>query len=225
MGSAGPRSGALQLRCGKHTWAIPWQGVARPGVPLGSRHIARLEDLDLGRPDVVPALEALLAQGSLPRWLRATGRKPLAAEIEAALARKPDELARRLLVGRILHELAPGRFPLLRIRGIELAGSRPLSAGEPTYLLIELDNLSLTPVPILCRSLTPWAQVAAAPAAIGPAATGQLSVRLYPPRTLRGPQPVALALEAGALPLQLVLPLQITPERWWQRLRRLIGGP
>ncbi len=225
MGATGPRSGALQLRCGKHTWSIPWEGVARPGVAIGNRQIARLEDLDLSWPDLVPALEALMAQGALSRWLRATGRKALAAEIEAALARKPDELARRLLIGRILHELAPGRFPLLRVRGIELAASRPLTAGEPAYLLLELDNLGRAPVPIVCRSLTPWAQVAAAPAAIGPAATARLSVRLYPAHTLRGPQSVALALEAGALPLQIVLPVQITPERWWQRLRRLISGP
>jgi serine/threonine protein kinase len=224
MAAAGARSGALQLRCGKHGWAIPWQGAARAGVPIGSRHIARLEDLDLTRPDLVPALEALMTQGSLSRWLRATGRKPLAAEIDAAMARKPDELARRLLLSRVLHELAPARFPLLRVRGIEAASNRPLIAGEPTYALIELDNLSQTPVPILCRSHTAWAQVAAAPAALGAASSGHISVRLNPPHSLRGPQPVALTLEAGALPLQLVLPVQVTPERWWQRLRRLISG-
>lgn len=224
MGNAGPRSGALQLRCGAHSWAIPWQGTARPGVPIGSRHIARLEDLDLSRPDLVPALEALLTQGSLPRWLRATGRRPLAAEVEVAMARRPDELGRRLLIGRVLHTLAPERFPLLRVRGVELAGGQPLTAGEPCYVLIELDNLGPSALPLLCRSHSAWAQVAAAPAALAPAATGHISIRLHPPHTLRGPQPVALALEVGALPLQLVLPLHVTSERWWQRLRRLITG-
>lgn len=224
MGSAGPRAGTLQLRCGRHAWPIPWQANARAGVPVGSRHVARLEDLDLGRPDLVPALEALLAQGSLARWLRATGRKPLAAELDAALARGPDELGRRLLVGRVLHELAPASFPLLRVRGVEHAGARPIIAGEPTYALIELDNLGPAPVPLVCRSHTAWAQVAAAPAALAPHAAARLSIRLHPPSTLRGPQPVALTLEAGALPLQLVLPVQVTPERWWQRLRRIITG-
>lgn len=224
MASAGPRAGALQLRCGKHSWPIPWEANARPGVPVGSRHIARLEDLDLERPDLVPALEALFVQGALARWLRATGRKALAAEVEAALSRSPDEFGRRLLVSRVLHELAPARFPLLRVRGVEEAGARAISAGEPTYALLEIDNLGAAATPFVCRSHTAWAQVAAAPAALDPYATARLSVRLHPPATLRGPQTVALTLEAGALPLQLVLPLQVAPERWWQRLRRLITG-
>jgi serine/threonine protein kinase len=224
MGAAGARAGALQLRCGKHAWTIPWEADARPGVPVGSRHIARLEDLDLDRPDLVPALEALLAQGALVRWLRATGRKPLAAEVEAALARGLDEPGRRLLVSRVLHGLAPDRFPLLRVRGVEQAGARPITAGEPTYALLDLDNLGPAAMPFVCRSHIAWAQVAAAPAALEPFATARLSIRLHPPATLRGPQPVALTLEAGALPLQLVLPVQVAPERWWQRLRRIITG-
>jgi hypothetical protein len=224
MAASGPRAGALQLRCGKHTWQVPWEAAGRPGVPVGSRHIARLEDLDLGRPDLVPALETLLTQGSLARWLRATRHKALAAELEAAMARGPDELGRRLLVSRLLHDLAPDRFPLLRVRGLEQLGGRPITAGEPAYALLELDNLGPTAVPLFCRSHTPWASVAALPAAVGPLETAGLSVRLHPPHVLRGPQPVALDLRAGDLPLQLVLPLQVAPERWWQRLRRLITG-
>jgi hypothetical protein len=224
MGAAGARSGTLQLRCGAHSWSVPWDAVASAGVSVGGRHVARLEDLDLTRADLVPALEALLAQGALSRWLRVTGRKQLAGELEAALFRGPDELGRRLLVAQVLHQLAPDRFPLLRVRGLEDPAARPITAGEPTYALIELDNLGAVPAPVVCRSQTAWAQVAAAPAVLGPLATGHLSIRLTPPATLRGPQPVALALEAGALPLQLVLPVHVTPERWWQRLRRLITG-
>ncbi|GAB4432901.1 MAG: hypothetical protein OHK0015_20970 [Chloroflexi bacterium OHK40] len=224
MATAGPRRGTVQLRCGAHTWAIPWEGTARAGVPVGNRHIARLEDLDLSRPELVPALEALLIQGALSRWLRATGRRPLAAELDAALAQRPDELARRLLVSRVLHDLAPDRFPILSITGLERATAHPLTAGEPSYATIELSNRGSALTPLTCRSLTAWARIAAAPAALGPGATGHLSVRLHPPHQLRGVQPVALELVAGALALQLVLPLQITPERWWQRLRRLIGG-
>lgn len=224
MANAGPRSGTLQLRCGAHSWTIPWEATARAGVPVGGRQAARIEELDLDRPDLVPALEALLAQGALSRWLRATGRKALAAELEAAMNRGPDELGRRLLVSRLLHELDPQRFPVLRVRGLELTGSRPHTAGEPSYVLIELDNLGAAPVPLVSRSNTVWAQVAAAPAVLAPHAAGQLSIRLHPPPTLRGPQPVSLDLTVGALPLQLIMPIQVTGERWWQRLRRLITG-
>ncbi len=224
MGTAGVRGGALQLRCGQHSWSIPWAALARAGVPVGSRNIARLEDLDLGRPDLVPAMEALLVQGALTRWLRVTGHKALAAELEARLAHSPDELSRRLLVGRVLHTLAPDRFPLLRLRGIAESTACPLVAGEPTYVLLELDNLGAAALPLLCRSRSAWAQVAAAPAALGPGDTGRLSIRLHPPASLRGPQTVALEVEVGALPLTIVLPLQVNPERWWQRLRRFLGG-
>ncbi|NTU81616.1 MAG: serine/threonine protein kinase, partial [Chloroflexales bacterium] len=69
MAAAGARAGDLQLRCGRHGWAIPWQATGRAGVPIGARHVARLEELDIGRPDLVPALEQLMAQGSRARWL------------------------------------------------------------------------------------------------------------------------------------------------------------
>ncbi|HMQ34016.1 MAG TPA: protein kinase [Chloroflexaceae bacterium] len=222
MANNGPRAGDLQLRCGRHAWAIPWEAAGRPGVPVGGRHVARLEDLDLGRPDLVPALEQLLAQGALARWLKATGRRALAAEVDAAAARDPGELSRRLLVGRILNGLAPDRFPALRVRGLD-AASRPITAGEPSYALLQIDNLGARPCPLVWRSRTAWARVAASPQALGPGETGQVSVRLHPPRGLRGAQPVALELEAGALPLALVLPVQVSPDGFWQRLRRLFG--
>ena len=100
---------------------------------------------------------------------------------------------------------------------------RPITAGEPTYAHIQLDNLGGAPCPLLWRSRTPWAQVAASPPVLGPGETGHISVRLHPPRSLRGPQPVALELEAGALPLAVVLPVQVSPDGFWQRLRRLFG--
>ena len=222
MANNGPRAGDLQLRCGRHAWAIPWEAAGRPGVPVGGRHVARLEDLDLGRPDLVPALEQLLAQGALARWLKATGRRALAAEVDAAAARDPGELSRRLLVGRILNGLAPDRFPALRVRGLD-AASRPITAGEPSYALLQIDNLGARPCPLVWRSRTAWARVAASPQALGPGETGQGSALSDPPRGLRGAQPVALELEAGALPLALVLPVQVSPDGFWQRLRRLFG--
>lgn len=222
MAAAGPRSGELQLRCGRHSWALPWEATGRAGVPVAGRHVARLEELDFGRPDLVPALEQLMAQGALARWLRATGRRALAVEVDAALARGPGELEGRLVLGRVLHTLAPARFPALRLRGLEHA-ARPIIAGEPTYTLFQVDNLGGQPCPLVWRCHTSWARVAASPTSLGPGETGQISVRLHPPRSLRGPQPVALELEAGALPLNVVLPVQVSPDGFWQRLKRLFG--
>ena len=224
MAAAGPQAGDLQLRCGRHGWAIPWAATGRAGVPIGARHVARLEDLDLTRPDLVPALEQLMLQGGLVRWLRATGQRPLAAEVDAAMDRSPDELARRLLIGRILNTLAPASFPTLRLRGLDLATARPLNSGEASYAHIELDNLGAYACPLIWRSHTPWAQVVASPAALGPHATGQIVVYLHPPHTLHGPHAVALELMAGALPLALILPVQISPEGFWQRVRRIFGA-
>jgi len=219
MGKAGARSGALRLRCGQHRWSIPWEAQAQAGVPVVGRHVARLEDLDLRHPDLAQELEALLAQGVLARWLRAIKRRDLARELESPLA--SDALQRRLLVGRLLHTLAPDRFPILQVRGLHETAARPLIAGEPTYALIEVDNLAAPEAPFVCRSHTPWVEVAAAPATLESRSTGRIALRLLPPEGLHGPQEIALHLAAGALPLTLTIPVRITPPRWWQRLRRL----
>lgn len=224
MGLAGPRGGTLQLHCGTHSWAIPWQGVARAGAPVGQRHVARLEDLDVMRDDLVPALEALLVQGALARWLRATGQRALAQELDAAMTHKPDELQRRLLVSRVLHPLSPARFPLFGLVGVERFAARPFKAGEPVYNMLELENRGLAPCPLLVRSRCAWAQVAAAPSVLAPKSISRVSLRLQPPRAMRGAQSVALELMVGALPLTIVLPVQIAGERWWQRIGRLLGG-
>lgn len=223
MGASGPRQGALTLRCGQHSRSIPWEAVARAGLPVGGQHVARLEELDLGRADLVPALEAMLVQGALARWLRATGRRPLAAELDAAMKQKPDELARRLLVSRVLHELAPERFPLLRVRGLDLAAARPLPAGQPSRLLIELENLGAHPVAVAWRSRCPWAELRPSVGAVPAFGRQPFAIQLSPPPDLNGAHAIALDLVAGALPLTLALPLQISAERWWQRLRRMLG--
>ncbi|MCS6882797.1 MAG: serine/threonine-protein kinase [Oscillochloridaceae bacterium] len=221
MGKTGARSSALRLRCGKHYWSIPWEAQVRPGVPLAGRHVERLEDLDLRHPDLAPALEALLEQGVLTRWLGAIQRRDLAREIGSALPHTLDALQRRLLVGRILHTLAPDRFPMLQIRGLNETAARPLIAGEPTYALIEIDNLAAPEVPLVCRSHTSWVEVAAAPATLEAWSTSRIALRLLPPADLHGPQEVALRLAAGALPLTITIPVRINPARWWQRLRRM----
>ncbi|MCX7792684.1 MAG: serine/threonine protein kinase [Chloroflexaceae bacterium] len=221
MGKAGARSGALRLRCGQHYWSIPWEAQVRPGVMLAGRHVERLEDLDLRHPDLAPALEALLEQGVLTRWLGAIQRRDLARKIGTALPHTQDALQRRLLVGRLLHTLAPERFPILQVRGLHETAARPLIAGEPAYALIEIDNLAAPELALVCRSHTPWVEVAAAPATLEARSTSRIALRLLPPADLHGPQEIVLHLAAGALPLTVTIPVQINPAHWWQRLWRL----
>lgn len=224
MAATGPQRGELQLYCGQHRWAIPWEATGRVGLPVGGRHVARLEELDVMRADLVPSIEQLLNQGALVRWLRATNYQALAAELETALARRPDALEKRLLVGRVLSLLDAARFPHLQLRDLEATSGRSLIAGEPSYILFTITNLGAQPCALLWRSQTSWAQVAAAPAALAPGASAHVSVRLHPPQNMQGSQQVALALEAGSLPLSLSLPVQVSPQGWWQRLRRLFGS-
>jgi serine/threonine protein kinase len=223
MAASGPQHGELQLACGRHRWAIPWEATGCPGLPVGGRHVARLEELDFTRTDLVPAIEQLLNQGALVRWLRGTSQQAIAAEIEAALARRPTPLERRLLVGRLLNLFDAGRFPYLQLRGLEATTGRTLIADEPSFILFTITNQGTQPCALLWRSQTSWAQVAAAPAALAPGASAHISVRLHPPQSMQGPQQVALALEAGALSLNLSLPVQVSAQNWWQRLRRLFG--
>lgn len=222
MGNAGPRQGSITLRSGRHERAIPWGAEAAPGIPVGDGHVPRLEDLDLERADLVPALEALLSQGALARWLKATGRRSQAIAVEQALLRKPDELGRRLLIGQVLHEIAPARFPLLRLRGLDSACTRPLTAGQTTYVLIEIENLSLHPFTAIWRSRCSWAGFATAVGTVPALGRHPFSLAVSPPRGLSGAQPVALDLSAGSLPLTLVLPATVQAEGWWGKLRRLL---
>jgi hypothetical protein len=224
QGVSGPRQGALKLHSGSHSTAIPWRATARAGLPVGGQYAARLEDLDLSRPDLVPALEALLSQGGLARWLRASGRRPLAIELERAMAQKPNELGRRLLVSRALHVVAPTRFPLLRMRGLDQAVARPLVAGQFTHLLLEAENLSPHSYAASLTSHCPWARAATHAGQMPPLGMLRAALQLSPPDTLQGTQPVALTLTVGDLALPLVLQMPIERQRWWQRIGRLFGG-
>jgi hypothetical protein len=224
QGVSGPRQGALKLHSGSHTTAIPWRATARAGLPVGGQYAARLEDLDLARPDLVPALEALLSQGSLARWLRASRRRPLAIELERAMAQKPDELGRRLLVSRALHTVAPDRFPLLRMRGLDIATARPLVAGQFTHLLLEVENLSQHSYSASLASHCPWARIASHTNQMPPLGVLRAALQLNPPDTIQGAQPVALTITVGGLELPVVLPLTVERQRWWQKIGRLFGG-
>jgi hypothetical protein len=224
QGVSGPRQGALRLHSGSYSTAIPWRATARAGLPVGGQYAARLEDLDLSRPDLVPALEVLLSQGSLARWLRASGRRPLAIELERAMAQQPDELGRRLLVSRALHAVAPEHYPLLRMRGLDQAAARPLVAGQFTHLLLEAENLSLHSYAVSLASHCPWARVAAHAGQVPPLGVIRAALQLSPPDTLQGTQPVALTLTVGDLQLPLVLQIPIERQRWWQKIGKLFSG-
>ncbi|MBX0328004.1 hypothetical protein K2Z83_09985 [Oscillochloris sp. ZM17-4] len=224
QGATGPRRGVIHLRSGGHSADIPWRATARAGLPVGGQYAARLEDLDMLRRDLVPALEALLVAGSLPRWLRATGRRPLAIELERAMAQKPDELGRRLLVGRALHAVAPERFPLLRLRGLDDAAARPLVAGQFAHLIFEVENLGAHSYVAALTSHCPWARAATHANLLPPLGLLRATLQLAPPDALQGRQPVPLTLSVGGLELPLVLPVSVERQRWWQRLGRLFGG-
>lgn len=224
MGKAGHSAGVIVLRCGQHQWNIPWTAQALPGVPLAGRHVERLEDLDLRHPAIVPMLEDLLHQDVLVRWLRATQRHDLANQIAAALAHRPDALGRRLLIGRVLHTLAPERFPFLRLEGLNTARARPIIADLDSFIAITLRNLSAPAVPLVCRSLCPWAHVAEAPSMLAANAISRIVLQLRPPEQAVGQRTVTLDLAAGALPLVITLPVQVEPQRWWHRLWRLVKG-
>jgi serine/threonine protein kinase len=224
QGVAGPLQGNLLLRCGRHSQPIPWLGLGKAGIAVGGQHVQRLEELDLNRTDLVPALEALLVRGDLARWLRQTGRRSEAAEIEQALRTKPGEYEQRLLISRLLHPIDPHRFPLIRLRGLELAGAAPIPAGQTTYVLIEVENLGAGSCFLIWRSHCAWAAVPPASTIVPPYGVAQIPLQLSPPRHLSGAQTVSFELEAGMIRLPVALTVAIHSERWWERLRRLLGG-
>jgi serine/threonine protein kinase len=223
---AGQRSGALSLSSGQHSRPIAWRAEARAGITVGGRFVQRLDDLDFQRPERLLAdLEALLEQGALSRWLRATGAGALAREIEQTMKLKPDEATRRLLIARILHSFDPLHFPLLRVYGIEPSKIAPVIAGEVAAHAIELENSGTQPCAVVTRSRCSWAHVPAAPIIIAAHSIAYLPVRLAPPPTMvEGQHSVALQLNAGAVELAIVLNVTVTSERWWQRLRRWVTG-
>ncbi|NJM07656.1 hypothetical protein HC891_17920 [Candidatus Gracilibacteria bacterium] len=225
-GQAGQRSGALSLSSGQHSRPIAWRGEARAGITVGGRFVQRLDDLDFQRPERLLAdLEALLTQGALSRWLRATGSSSLAREIDQTMKLKPDQASRRLLIARILHTFDPLHFPLLRIYGIEPGKIAPVIVGETAAYTIELENSGGQPCAVVARSRCSWAHVPAAPVVVAAHAVAYLPVRLAPSPTLtEGQHKVELQLSAGAVEVPIVLHVTVNAERWWQRLRRWVSG-
>lgn len=224
QGGVGPLHGQLKLTCGTHEQHIPWHGLGQAGISVGGQHVQRFEDLDLHRSDLIPALEALLIRGDLARWLRQTGRRNEATTLDQAMRTRPDESERRLLLSKVLHPLDPQRFPLIRLRGLDLATAAPIPAGQTTYILIEVENLGTAPCLLVWRSQCAWAAVPPRSMIAPPYGSAQIPVHLSPPRTMSGVQPVVLEVEAGAMTLPIALAMPVNAERWWDRLRRLLGG-
>lgn len=221
MGSPGRRTGQLALRCGSYVADIPWQGEAQPGLPLGSRLAPRIADIDPAQPGLVPLLEALLRRGLLRRWLDEQGRADLAAALPApkdAKASLPGPLATRLLVGAVLHERDPQRFPLLEVRP-QLPHGPPLPAGGNGQLAVQVVNRGAAPCELKWASRCPWAGTPGAPLTLQPGQRHNQPVLLLPPADLApGPHDVAMELRAGALSLPVTLGVTLAPPGLWQRI-------
>jgi serine/threonine protein kinase len=225
MGKAGLRTGRIVLQSGVYQQEVGWQANATAGVPVGGTHVARLEDLNLARRDLVPSLDQLLQQGAMVRWLRSTKRRKLADHVAQALRAKPDELTRYLLIGQILHTLDPFAFPSLRVRPPELVARRTVVAGHPARAELELYNAGSQPCALVWRPGSAWMRLIAAPTLLSPQQTLRVGVQLEPPIQLAGThQRLTLDLMAGQLALPLTIELDITVERWWQRLWRVYGA-
>ncbi len=217
---SGPQQGILQLHCGTYRGDIPWTATGARGVPLGRQFVQNLAELDLQRDDLLPAVEELLRSGAAVRWLREQGKRRLAGEISAAMAAEPDPLALRLLAGRLLHERAPERFPLLQLKGDQPADLR-LVAGSPQEYRLGVKNIGPHACHLHWQSRTSWVQIHSAPRNLAPGAEAETVLLLAPDEnSVAGTYQITLELRAGDLPLSIRMLAEIRVERWWQRLLR-----
>jgi serine/threonine protein kinase len=225
-GRQGLRKGTLLVRSGNHATTVSWEGVAQPGLAVAGQFVETLAELDLSRAQLVLSeLEALFVQGNLSRWLRAQGQGGLAKELDDLLKTQPDQLAIRQTIARVLHGRDPQAFPLVAIYGISGAANVLCYAGQPDYLLLEVENLGATAFTMHWASRHPWAQVALPAGNLLPRTRMHVPVRITPPANAApGRHPIALELQAGALTLPVIIHPQVTAESWWQRLRRWVAG-
>lgn len=225
VGRKGPRQGTLTLRCGVHITHIPWEASASAGVPVGQQFAERLEDLDCSQAVLVPALEALLQDDVLSRWLRSQGKRKQAAELaHAASDPALSPLQRRLLIMHMLHPLHPRRFPLLQVDEHPPEPLR-LAAGSSARHGLIISNLGSSPCLLAFQSRCSWASLGSTEATIAPGSRITCLVKLAPPAGLAaGSQHVALELRVGDLLLPVSIPVEITSESWYQRLWQWFFG-
>jgi hypothetical protein len=221
-GKSGTQRGALAVRSGRYTTEIPWEAHARPGLPVGRRIITALGELDPAQPGLVAALETLARKGTLGRWLRAQRLSTIAAQIDTA-AKAGDALQTRLLLGALLNELSPARFPLLALGG--KPARLKLVAGTHGYLTLVIENRGSVPFVARSGPGTPWAHCRVAPAVVAPGAQCQLAITLAPPADLiPGIYQPSVVVCAGELDLPLAFEVEVVPEAWWQKAVRWITG-
>lgn len=224
VGRQGQRQGTLTLRCGSYTTTIPWEGEGVAGVPVNGRMVVQLKDLDLSQPDLLPALEELVRNGALQRWLNAQGLRTVAAQVASAGQQALDPMALRQLVVRVLHPLSPIRFPLLQPSGDALAGVRVLAGGE-TQATLDVTNIGEHPSVVTWASKNPWVRITPDRVVVAPGERRSWLIVLSPPAAVpAGPQNLALELVSGNLVLPITVSVQVVVEHWWQRVRRWIGS-
>lgn len=224
-GSAGQHYGTLMLRCGADEGSIPWQATTSKGLPLGERFITRLDELDLSQPDLLPALETLLADGALQRWLRAQGERTLAHDLRAADRKAlPEPLRLRLLAARLLHHLDPLHIPLLDIAMPESPQVRVV-AGEPVQYALEIENQGHHPwAATWISSNWPWVRVISNTLTLPPATPVVCTIWLMPPATLPArTYAVTLDLQVGNLVLPVPLTVHVVAKGLLRRLREWFG--
>jgi serine/threonine protein kinase len=226
-GRKGERRGVLTLRSGNYTTDVPWQAHAQPGVAVGRRFAARLEDLDMALPNLVDELETLLVRGVLARWLRAQKYTDLADKLEAlANEPSPDATYLRLLIGWMLHPLAPRRFPLLQVHGAALAHVQ-VAPGDIAEHTLSVENTGQADCPLTWVSHCDWVTVDQPYDTLKSGKQQPYRLTLAPPHTLEpGVQTVTLELHAGDLVIPIELArVEIIERPWWQRFWNWLGGP
>lgn len=224
-GRSGQRQGQISVRCGNHLFTVPWRAVAQPGVAVGRQFASSLADLDLSRPDLIPALEQMLLQGTLARWMRVQGDHAAAGRLTALTAADPPPpLATRLAVLELLHSVDPLRFPLLAIDGAEQPGLHVVSGATAEQQLVMINQGQHPSVAAWC-SRCAWAQIDSTAVIVQPGGRLPATVTLLPPPgTAPGSYLIELELRAGDATLPVSLTVHVVPERWWQKLRRWFGG-
>jgi hypothetical protein len=224
-GKPGYHQGTVMLRCGLHTTSIPWEATAVKGLPVGAHFIKRLDQLDLSQPDLLPALERLLASGALQQWLRAQNQRKLANELEAAARNPlPERLKLRLLAARLLHRRDPHHIPLLDIIMPESADVRVV-AGEPLQYSLEIENQGRHAWQAEWKSSNwPWVRVISNTVRLPPATRTPCTIWLMPPAALPpGTHEVILELQTGSLMLPVTFTVRVVARGFLRRIREWLG--
>jgi serine/threonine protein kinase len=224
-GKAGKHTGKLTLRCGAYITDIPWSGEVKVGLPLGSRIVETLEQIDIQQSDLLPQLDKLLLNGVLERWLDGQGLRVFGDAIRAMqLTGEPSLLQRRLFISSLLHERDPWVFPRLRIAPAAWDGQL-LTAGQMAQTYISIENIGTLSAKIKTVSHCPWAKVL--DEVIHLEAGDHISqlVTLYPPRNLEvGRHEIPIEIRGIALSFPVKFDIPVSAPRWWNQVLSWLTG-